>query len=112
MPEGLSVALPLYYATGNRTKAFLIGSLSGMTEIIAALLGWAVFASVFSDNLYGAVFGIVSGMMVLMMVLISIQEVLPMAHQYDPGDKYVTAAFTSGMMVMATPSTLIAMSYS
>jgi zinc transporter ZupT len=52
IPEGLAVALPLYYATGNRTKAFLLGTLSGCTEIIAALLGWAVLASVFSPALY------------------------------------------------------------
>merc|ERR1711971_644602 len=34
IPEGLCVALPVYYATGNRLKGFFWGFLSGMTEPI------------------------------------------------------------------------------
>ena len=41
------------------------GCLSGISEPIAALLGWAVLASSFSDELYGVLFGMVSGMMVI-----------------------------------------------
>jgi zinc transporter ZupT len=103
IPEGLVVALPMYYATGNRTKAFLCGALSGCTEIFAALLGWAVLANAFSATIYGVVFGIVSGMM----VIISIRELLPTAHQYDPQDKYVTLSFVGGMMVMALSLALL-----
>ena len=105
IPEGLAVALPMYYATGNRTKAFICGTLSGLTEIIAALLGWAVLANAFSATLYAVVFGIVSGMM----VLISIRELLPTAHRYDPEDKYVTLSFTGGMMIMALSLVLLAL---
>lgn len=59
IPEGLAVALPLYYAAGNRMKAFVCGSLSGLTEFLAAFLGWVVLASVFSPALYGTVYGVV-----------------------------------------------------
>ena len=105
IPEGLAVSLPLYYATGNRTKAFIIGSLSGFTEVIAAFLGWAVLANAFSPTLYAVVFGVVSGMM----VLISIRELLPTAHRYDPGDKYVTISFTCGMVLMALSLALMSL---
>ena len=41
IPEGLCVALPIYYATGNRWKAFMWGCLSGTSELLAAFLdGW------------------------------------------------------------------------
>jgi zinc transporter, ZIP family len=103
IPEGLAVALPLYYATGNRTKAFLVASISGFTEFIAALLGWAVLVSAFSPTLYAVVFGIVSGMM----VLISLRELLPTAHRHDPQDKFVTISFACGMAVMAFSLALI-----
>jgi zinc transporter ZupT len=105
IPEGLAVALPLYYATGNRTKAFLVASLSGFTEVVAALLGWAVLATAFSPTLYAVVFGIVSGMM----VLISVRELMPTAHKHDPDDKYVTISIVVGMMVMALSLALIAL---
>mmetsp|Transcript_3342 Transcript_3342/g.4827 ORF Transcript_3342/g.4827 Transcript_3342/m.4827 type:complete len:375 (+) Transcript_3342:124-1248(+) len=97
IPEGLCVALPIYYATGNRLKAFMWALLSGASEIVAALLGWAVLANSFSDTMYGILFGIVAGMM----VIITTRELLPTAHFYDPEDTVVTYSFIGGMIVMA-----------
>jgi ZIP family zinc transporter len=97
IPEGLCVAMPVYYATGNRWKAFGWAMLSGMSEPFAALLGWAILANSFSDKLYGILFGIVSGMM----VVISTRELLPTAHRYDPEDSVVTYSFIAGMCIMA-----------
>jgi len=97
IPEGLCVALPIYYATGSRMKAFLWAVLSGASEIIAALLGWAVLATAVDDSTYAALFGLVSGMM----VIISVRELLPTAHHYDPEDTVVTYSFIAGMMLMA-----------
>lgn len=97
IPEGLCVALPIYYATGNRMKGFLWALLSGASEFVAALLGWAVLANSFSDDLYAILFGLVSGMM----VTISVRELLPTAHFYDPNDSVVTYSFIAGMMLMA-----------
>jgi len=97
IPEGLCVALPIYYATGNRTKAFLWALLSGASEPLAALLGWVVLANSFSDTMYAVLFGLVGGMM----VIISIRELLPTAHRYDPEDTVVTISFILGMFIMA-----------
>jgi ZIP family zinc transporter len=97
IPEGLCVALPIYYATGNRMKAFGWALLSGASEPLAALLGWAVLANSFSDEMYAILFGLVSGMM----IIISIRELLPTAHRYDPEDTVVTFSFIGGMIIMA-----------
>lgn len=97
IPEGLCVALPIYYATGNRWKAFLWACISGISEPIAALLGWAILANSFSDKMYAILFGLVAGMM----VTISARELLPTAHRYDPEDTCVTYSFIAGMMIMA-----------
>lgn len=97
IPEGLCVAMPIYYATANRWKAFAWGVLSGVSEPIAALLGWAVLANVVSDVAYAVLFGLVSGMM----VIISVRELLPTAHRYDPEDSVVTNSFIVGMAIMA-----------
>lgn len=97
IPEGLCVALPIYYATGNRWKAFMWGCLSGMSEPIAALLGWAVLANAMSDNVYAILFGLVSGMM----VIISMKELIPTAHRYDPEDTVVTLSLIGGMVIIA-----------
>jgi ZIP family zinc transporter len=97
IPEGLCVAMPIYYATGNRWKAFGWAVLSGASEPFAALLGWAVLANSFSDDMYAVLFGLVAGMM----VIISVRELLPTAHRYDPEDTVVTYSFMVGMAIMA-----------
>jgi ZIP family zinc transporter len=97
IPEGLCVALPIYYATGNRWKAFGWAVLSGVSEPFAALLGWAVLANSFSNQLYAVLFGFVAGMM----VVISVRELLPTAHRYDPEDTVVTYSFIGGMGIIA-----------
>merc|ERR1711957_482696 len=97
IPEGLCVSLPIYYATGNRWKAFMWGVLSGVSEPVAALLGWAVLATSFSQSMYAVLFGLVSGMM----VIISLKELLPTAHKYDPNDTVVTLSLIFGMVIIA-----------
>lgn len=97
IPEGLCVALPIYYATGNRWKAFGWACVSGASEPLAALLGWAVLANSFSNEMFAILFGIVGGMM----VIISTRELLPTAHRYDPDDTVVTFSFIGGMFIMA-----------
>jgi zinc transporter ZupT len=97
IPEGLCVSLPLYYATGKRWKSFMWGALSGFTELLAAILGYAVFSNQFSQTLYGVLFGMVAGMM----IIISLRELLPTAHRYDPEDTVVTYSFISGMAIIA-----------
>jgi len=97
IPEGLSVAMPLYYATGDRWGSFKWAVISGLAEPVAALLGWAVLASCFSNKTYGILFGMVAGMM----VIVTCKELLPTAHRADPGDTVVTYAFITGMCIMA-----------
>lgn len=97
IPEGLCVALPIYYATGNRWKGFMWGCLSGLSEPVAALLGWAVLANAMSPAVSATLFGIVAGMM----VTISFKELLPTAHRYDPEDTVVTYSVVVGMAIIA-----------
>ncbi len=42
IPEGVCVAMPIYYATGSRLKAFAWATLSGVSEPIGALFGSAL----------------------------------------------------------------------
>ncbi|CAB9521205.1 Zinc transporter ZupT [Seminavis robusta] len=97
VPEGLCVAMPVYYATGSRWRAFGWALLSGISEPIAAFFGWLVLANSFSDTLYAILFGMVAGMM----VIISVRELLPTAHRYDPEDSVVTNMYILGMAIMA-----------
>lgn len=97
IPEGLCVALPIYYATDNRWKAFMWGCFAGLTEPVAAILGWLVLANAMTDTVYAILFGFVGGIM----IMISLKELIPTAHRFDPEDTVVTYSILTGMGVMA-----------
>lgn len=98
IPEGLCVAMPIYYATGNKWKAFGWSLVSGITEPIGGILGYAVLQPVFTPLVYGIVFSMVGGMM----VFIVCHELLPAADR-NMGDRNKTSAyFILGMIIMAT----------
>lgn len=97
IPEGVCVAMPIYYATGSRVKAFTWATLSGLTELVGALLGWVFLKDVITPVVYAILFAVVAGMM----VYISLKELLPTAHRYDPNDQVTTLSFVAGMAIMA-----------
>jgi len=97
IPEGLCVAMPIYYATGNKWKAFFWSLLSGVTEPIGGIAGYAALQPVFTDVVYGCVFSMVGGMM----VFIVCHELLPAAHRYLNNGNLTTAWLVAGMMIMA-----------
>lgn len=96
IPEGIATAVPIYYATGNRKRAFLVSFFSGITEPIGAIIGYLILRPFFNDAVFGALFGIVAGIM----VFISIEELLPMAREYEKS-KVTIIGFVSGMAVIA-----------
>ena len=48
IPEGVCVAMPIYYSTGSKWKGFLWSLFSGITEPIGGIIGFAVLQSVFT----------------------------------------------------------------
>ncbi len=96
VPEGIAVSIPVYYATGDRKKAFLYSFLSGLAEPVGALVGYVVFLRFFNDFLFGIIFAMVAGIM----VFISLDELLPTAHKYGEHHSAIYGV-TAGMVVMA-----------
>lgn len=96
IPEGIAVAVPIFYATGNRRKAFKLSFLSGLAEPVGAFAAYLVLMPFLSDTLFGIVFAAVAGIM----VFISIDELLPAAKKYDETHLSVYG-FIAGMALMA-----------
>ena len=96
IPEGLAVSVPIYYATGNKKKAFWYSFLSGLAEPVGALVGYFLLMQFFTDTVFGVVYGSIAGIM----VFIALDQLLPAAEQY--GSHHVTIyGLVSGMAVMA-----------
>ena len=102
IPEGIAVSVPIYYATGDRKKAFFYSFLSGLSEPVGALLGYFLFRSFLSEELFGYLFAAVGGIM----VFISLDELFPAAREYGEGHLAIYGLI-AGMMVMAVSLILI-----
>jgi ZIP family zinc transporter len=96
IPEGIAVSVPLFYATGNRKKAFVYSFLSGLSEPLGALVGYALLSPFLSEGVLGFLFAGVAGIM----VFISFDELLPAAEEY--GEHHLSVyGMVGGMVVMA-----------
>lgn len=96
IPEGIAVSVPIYFATGDRKKAFLYSFLSGLTEPLGALIGYTILRPFINDAVFGIVFAMVAGIM----VFISIDELLPSAQAY--GEHHLSVyGLVAGMALMA-----------
>ncbi len=96
IPEGIAVAVPIFYATGNRRKAFTYSFLSGVAEPVGALIGYGILYSFLTPALLSSMLAFVAGIM----VFISLDEILPLAHRYGK-EHLVLLGMGAGMLVMA-----------
>lgn len=96
IPEGIAVSVPVYYATGDKKKAFFYSFLSGLSEPIGAIVGYLILMPLINDLVFGIIFAAVAGIM----VFISLDELLPSAQEY--GEHHLSIyGLVAGMMVMA-----------
>jgi zinc transporter, ZIP family len=102
IPEGIAVAMPIYHATGNRTRAVLYAGLSGMAEPLGALIAALFLLPLLTEEAMGYVLAFVGGIM----VFISLDELLPAAHRYGE-EHWVILGILLGMLVMAVSLALL-----
>jgi ZIP family zinc transporter len=96
IPEGISVSMPIYYATKSKRKAFTYSFLSGVAEPVGAIIGFLILLPFLSPEILYSLLGFVGGIM----VYISIDELLPIAHQYGHGHTVIIGVIL-GMFIMA-----------
>lgn len=96
IPEGIAVSVPVYFATGNKKKAFWYSFTSGLAEPVGALVGYLILMPFLSPAVFGILFAAVAGIM----VFISLDELLPTAREY--GEHHLSIyGLIAGMAVMA-----------
>jgi len=96
IPEGIAIAVPVYFATGNKLYAFTASLLSGLAEPVGAALGYFALAGSLSHTTFGIVFGMIAGVM----VFLALDELLPAAKRYARGHETVYG-LVSGMATLA-----------
>lgn len=95
IPEGLAVSMPIYSATGSRSRAFLLASLAGIAEPVGAALAALVLLPFLNDVVLGVLLSVVAGVM----VFISLDELVPVAHSFGEAHLSIIGVLM-GMAVM------------
>jgi ZIP family zinc transporter len=96
IPEGIAVSVPVYFATGDKKRAFKLSFLSGLSEPIGALAAYLFLMPFLNEIMFGIIFAAVAGIM----VFISLDELLPAAKRYDEAHLSIYGLI-GGMAVMA-----------
>ena len=95
IPEGIAVAMPIYFSTNSKRKAFKYTFLSGVAEPIGALLAFLVLRPFMNAMLLGIVFSVVAGIM----IYIAIEELIPSSRQYGH-DRMALISTLTGVCIM------------
>ncbi|HED6785370.1 TPA: zinc transporter ZupT [Campylobacter jejuni] len=102
IPEGLAVSLPIYHATGDKKKAFIYSTLSGLAEPLGAFVGALILLPFIGDLTLAISFAVIAGIM----VFISLDELLPAAKTYDKAHDSLYGLIV-GMAIMALSLNLL-----
>jgi ZIP family zinc transporter len=102
IPEGISVSLPVLAATGSRKRAFMYSFSAGVAEPIGAILGFLVLRPFLTPFVLSLLLAFAAGIM----VYISLDELLPAAHEYGASHIAITGIGV-GMLVMAVSLILL-----
>lgn len=95
IPEGISISVPIYYATGSKFKALFYTFISGLSELLGAIITYLFLKPFISDTVMGCLFATIAGIM----LHISISELIPTALKYKK-IKLVIIFFIMGMTFM------------
>ena len=85
IPEGISISVPIYHATKDKKKAFLMTFISGMSEPLGALFAYLIIGPVTNNTIMGNILAVVVGIM----VNISVVQLLPESLKYQNKKKTI-----------------------
>lgn len=95
IPEGISISIPIFYSTNSRLKALGYTFLSGMSELVGAIITYLFLSNFINSIFLGILFSIIAGIM----IHIAIYELIPTSLNYN-NKKLTITFFIIGVGVM------------
>ena len=95
IPEGISIAIPIYYATKSRKKALKMTAISSLAEPLGAILCYVFFKNYINEISIAIILTLVAGIM----ITLAIHELLPEAKKYNE-EKLLIFGIISGVIIM------------
>ena len=102
IPEGISIAIPYYYATRKKLKTFLLVLISGLSELLGAIICYIFLRKLINDFIIGCIFSLIAGIM----INISLSELLPESFKYK-NTRTSYLGFVIGIIIMILSHILV-----
>ena len=93
IPEGIIISIPIYYGTKSKKKAFLYTFISGISELLGAILTYVFLKKYITLYILGIIYFITSGIMLYVSIFNLIRE----SFVYDKKVPYLF--FTLGIVL-------------
>lgn len=94
IPEGISIAIPIYYSTKSKFKAILYTLISALSELVGAIITYLFLGKFINDMFLGLLFSFIAGIM----IQISFSKLLPTGNDYN--NKMAKIFFVIGFIFM------------
>jgi len=78
IPEGISISVPIYYSTKSKFKSLLYTFISGISELLGAVIAYLFLAPYMNDFVMSILMSLIAGIM----FSISIYELIPASLKY------------------------------
>lgn len=101
IPEGAVISLPLYYSGKTRSKAFLYGVLSGISEPVFA------FIALFSSGIFSSLLPLFLGFAAGAMIYVTVCNLLPDVYESTKNPTASAIIFFVGFTVMTVADKMV-----
>ena len=95
LPEGICIAVPIYYSTHSKKSAFFKTFISGFSEFIGAVLAYLFLAKYVND----IALSLILVMVAFLMITLSIEQMFPQANKYNE-KKYLLLGLIIGFIII------------
>ena len=92
IPEGISIAIPIYYSTKSKIKALGYTLISSLSELLGAFITYLILGRFINDTILGFILSFTAGIM----IQISYNKLLPTGNSYNKNLSYIF--FTIGFI--------------
>ena len=94
IPEGISIAIPIFYSTGSKFKAIMYTFISALSELFGAIITYLFLGRYINDMILGFILSFTAGIM----IQISFNKLLPTGSNYNK--KMASLFFIVGIIFM------------
>lgn len=96
IPEGISISVPIYYSTKSKFKALFYTFISGMSELLGAVISYLFLSSFMNDVVMSILLSVIAGIM----TSISIYELLPASLKYNDKKRTIRYFFIGSIFMI------------